>query len=432
MNNFFCVLYIFFLFNVLSSQAQEIPVYNHFYTTPYLLNPAEAGAYPFMNASINHRQQWRGVEGAPVVTTITFESPFDYKNWALGVNLRNFNRGLLSTTDFLATYAYTVYFRSSASLRFGLSAGLTANSIDVRQINDPSDPALANFLDNNIQPISNFGMKFESPIGLNFGVSLPQLFEPSYVNTKNFEAYDFSPFDEVTVMAYFKKRIDSKIVTKRSGRYKRRVKIEDTFSPLQIYALYQYSALVDERIELLTTLNLNENFWLGASYRLNYGASGMFGFNIKNVAFSYAYEPSSKLVQGFANGAHEVQLKLRIGEKKKLEQNKPKLRTLSRSETHNPRFSSEDVQLGGDEEQTAKRKYYVVVKEYKDFNSADKLVKQLKKDQDISSDIFYNKNNGVYYVYIYETYSKRDAYKDKKAAEELTKFKNIKVIIVDL
>jgi hypothetical protein len=74
MNNFFCVLYIFFLFNVLSSQAQEIPVYNHFYTTPYLLNPAEAGAYPFMNASINHRQQWRGVEGAPVVTTITVES----------------------------------------------------------------------------------------------------------------------------------------------------------------------------------------------------------------------------------------------------------------------------------------------------------------------------------------------------------------------
>ena len=432
MNKRFLVVFICLIFGSLKLMSQEIPVYNHYYSTPYLLNPAEAGSNPFMFASVNHRQQWRGVEGAPMVTTATFETAFDYQKWALGGQLRYFQRGLLSTADFLATYAYTIYLNKTSTLHFGLSAGLTSNNIDVTQIQDISDPAIASYLENNIQPIANVGLKLETPSGINFGFSMPRLFQPQYANSKNFENYEFSPFDEMTAMIYFKKRVDSKIVTKRNGKYKRRVKIEDTFAPLQIYAIYQYAELVGQRIELLSTLNLNESFWFGGGYRLNYGLVGLVGFNMKNLAFSYAYEPALTQVNGFQNGTHEIQLKLKIGDKIKLERNKPKLKSLSRESTHTPRFSSENVQLGGDEEQVQKRKYYVVVREFRDFNSADKLVKKLKAEQDIFADIFYNKENGIYYVYIYETFSRKDANRDKKAAEELTKFKNIKVIIVDL
>ncbi|WMN11744.1 PorP/SprF family type IX secretion system membrane protein [Marivirga salinae] len=417
---------------VLPSLAQELPVYNHFYTTPYLYNPAEAAAYPFRNVSVNHRQQWRGVEGAPVVTTLTFESPFDYKKYGLGATLRNFNRGLLSTNDFLVTYSYYVDLTKSATLHFGLSGGLTANSIDFSQIQDLSDPAIANFLDNNIQPISNVGLKLETASGINFGASLPRLFKPQYANTQNFEAFEISPFDEFTIMAYYKKRIDYKFVTRYNGRFKTRVRMDDIYSPFQVYAIYQYSQLVGQRIELLSTLNFNELFWIGGSYRLNYGMSGIVGFNMKKLAFSYAYEPSSKLVNGIANGSHEIQLKFTIGDKLKKLVERPKLKTLERTEEKAPRFSSQDVQLGGEEGQVQQKKYYVVVKEFRDFNAADRLVKKLKKDEDITADIFYNQKNGVYYVYIYETFSKRDANKDKKAAEELLNFKDIKVIVVDV
>jgi len=415
----------------LPSIAQDLPVYNHFYSTPYLYNPAEAAAYPFRNLSLNHRQQWRGVEGAPMVTTLTFESPFDYKKYGLGVTLRNFSRGLLTTTDFLATYSYRIDLTKNAALHFGLSGGVTTNSIDFSQIQDLSDPAINNFLDNNVQPISNVGFKLETASGINIGASLPRLFKLQYANTQNFEAFQLSPFDEFTIMAYYKKPLDYKLVTRRNGRFKKTVKLEDAYAPLQIYALYQYSQFVGQRIELSSTLNFNEVFWIGGSYRLNYGFSGIVGFNMKKLAFSYAYEPSSKLVNGFASGSHEVQLKFTIGDKLKKLVERPKLRSLDRSEERAPRFSSKDVQHGGDEDQVQKKKFYVVVKEFKDFNSADRLVKKLKKDEDITADIFFNKQNGIYYVYIYETFSRRDAYKDKKAAEELTKFKNIKVIIVD-
>jgi len=423
--------FFFLLVFELSSLAQELPVYNHFYSTPYLYNPAEAAAYPFRNVSLNHRQQWRGVEGAPVVTTLTFESPFDYKKYGVGATLRNFSRGLLSTTDFLATYSYRIDLTKNAAFHFGISGGVTSNSIDFSQIQDLTDPAISNFLDNNIQPISNVGFKLETSSGINIGASLPRLFKPQYANSQNFEAFELSPFDEFTVMAYYKKPLDYKLVTRRTGRFKRTVKLEDAYAPLQIYALYQYSQLVGQRIELLSTLNFNEVFWIGGSYRLNYGISGIVGFNMKKLAFSYAYEPSNKLVNGFASGSHEIQLKFTIGDKIKKLVERPKLKSLDRSEERAPRFSSQDVQHGGNEDQVQKKKFYVVVKEFKDFNSADRLVKKLKKEDEIIADIFYNERNGVYYVYIYETFSRRDAYKDKKAAEELTNFKNIKVIIVD-
>lgn len=160
--------------------------------------------------------------------------------------------------------------------------------------------------------------------------------------------------------------------------------------------------------------------------------SGIVGFKMKQLEFSYAYEPSSKLVEGVANGSHEIQLKFVIGDKIKKLVERPKLKPLTRTEERAPRFSSQDVQHGGDENQVQQKKYYVVVKEFKDFNSADQLVKKLKKDEDITADIFFNQKNGIYYVYIYETFSRRDAYKDKKAAEELLNFKNIQVIVVDV
>lgn len=426
----FVLLFSIFILE-LSSVAQQLPVYNHFYTTPYLYNPAEAAAYPFRTATINHRQQWMEVEGAPVVTTLTFESPFSYRKYGIGGTLRHFKRGLISTTDFLATYSYSVDLTRNTAVHFGISGGVTANSIDLSQVQDLSDPALYNFLDNNIQPLANVGFKIQTESGINIGASLPRLFKPQYVNTEHFEAFEISPFDEFTIMAYYKKPIAYKFVTRSNGRFKKRVKVEDVFAPLQVYALYQYSQVTGQRIELLSTLNFNELFWIGGSYRLNYGISGIVGFNMKKLAFSYAYEPSSKLVNGIANGSHEIQLKLTIGDKIKTLVERPKLQTLTRTQERAPRLSSKDVQLGGDNERIQKKNYYLVVKEYKDFNSADQLVKQLKKDEDITADIFYNEQNGVYYVYIYETTSRREANKNKKTAEEVTKFKNIKVIIVD-
>jgi type IX secretion system PorP/SprF family membrane protein len=432
MDNFLYILLILLTFSALQMSAQEMPVYNHYYNNPYLFNPSEAGSDGFMSVKFNHRQQWMGIDGAPVVSTLTFQTPFDYKKWAFGMNIRNFERGLITTMDAIATYAYTVYLTKTTTLHFGLSAGVTSNSLNLSEIENFNDPVLADFQNDNIQPLANFGFKLKSKSGINFGISLPRLLKPNYINSKDFVSYDFSPFDEVLVMGYYKRLLDKKIVNRKKRGVNRRIALENTYAPLQFYVIYKYSPLVDKRIEVLTTLDLGEHIWIGGAYRLNYGPSGIFGIKSGSFSFSYAYEPSNKLVSGFEQGTHEIQIGLNIGAKKKLQRSKPILRTIKKVETHQARFSKDDVQTGGsDAQEHTGKHYYVVLKEFRDFNSADDFGRRIKRDEELDTDIFYNKKTRVFYVYIFETDSSKEANKEKQAVMDLTKFKKVKIITID-
>lgn len=430
MGRFFCILTL--LFQSLLLHAQQIPVYNHYYNNPYLFNPAEVGSSGYLNFTLNHRQQWRGIEGAPVVSTLTFEAPFDYKKTTLGMSIRNYERGLITTNDLLATYAYTAYLTKTTTIHFGLSAGVTSTDINMEQIDDPDDPILAEYMQYNMQPIGNFGFKLKAKSGINLGIALPKLFNTSFINTRNFESYDFSPFDEILFMGYFKKRLEKKIVTRRYGRMKRRIEIEDPYAPLQMYLLYRYSKLTDERIEVLATLHLHEDFWVGGAYRVNYGPSGLVGFNISSLTFAYSYEPANHLVEGYTQGTHEVQLTINIGERKKQERTKPILRTLPKTETHRARYSVEDISEGGGEDKGVVKikKYYVVIKSFKDFDAADTFVRRLE-EKEIYANIFYNNADKRYHVYSYQTEKLKEANEQRKAIQELTNFKSVTIITVE-
>ncbi|MEJ2004924.1 MAG: PorP/SprF family type IX secretion system membrane protein, partial [Cyclobacteriaceae bacterium] len=106
-----------------SALSQQIPVYNHYFVNPYLYNPAEAGGEGYTTLHLNHRQQWRGLDGAPIVSTLTFELPFSSRSGNLGIYLRSYDRGLISTQDIMASFAYRIFLSKTTTLSFGLSAG---------------------------------------------------------------------------------------------------------------------------------------------------------------------------------------------------------------------------------------------------------------------------------------------------------------------
>src|SRR5690606_2407383 len=130
--------------------AQNLPVYNSYYINPYLYNPAEA-ATDYAYVFVNHRQQWMNIEGAPVLTTVNFNTRFDNSRGAIGVKMSNFQRGLLNTSDFALTYAYGIGLSEKSKLYFALSGGAITNNINLDEA-DMSDPAVASYLADNIQP----------------------------------------------------------------------------------------------------------------------------------------------------------------------------------------------------------------------------------------------------------------------------------------
>ena len=432
MRNLFYVVLIAQIISCNTGNAQNYAVYNSYYINPYLYNPAEA-ASEYTYVFVNHRQQWMGIEGSPVLTTVNFNTMLDNTRSGVGVKMSSFKRGLLSTTDVALTYAYGVSFSEKSRLYFALSGGAITNNIDITQA-DPSDPAVTNYLADNIQPAANFGMVYKSASGINFGVALPQLFAPKFNSASSFENTSVSPLDNVIVSAYYKKKLQGKIVNRTRKGVRKSVKTDESYAPIEFYALYKYAKAGNSQAEAMIKLNLSEHLWLGAGYRQSYGMSGSLGLAISKFLLSYSYEPGNQPEPSFSQGTHEIQLGLRLGDIKKFRKKTPVLRSTLRPQTeqHTARFQQDIPPLDNTIQLTteAKKKYYVVIKVFADFTSADRFKKELR-DQKFNAHLFYYEKDRKYYVHIFETEKSSEAYEEVRNLKTFTKVKGARVLTID-
>jgi len=417
----------------ISVHAQNYPVYNSFYINPFLYNPAEA-LTEYSQIYALHRQQWLNIEGAPVLSTLTFTTLMNESRAGIGGKISTYKRGLLSTTDFSLSYAYAIPMGQKNWLFLGLSGGAISNSIDLTKVTDPNDPAIAGYLANNFQPAAGFGMLYRSGSGLNVGLSLPQLFPPAFNSDASFTNTTVSPTDNVFVTIYYKRKVEGKIVSRNKGGLRKKVKTEDAIAPLEMYFNYKYSKFGNSQFELLAKLNLTQNFWLGGSYRLPYGFTGNLGINIQRFVFGYSYEPGNQPQDGFSQGTHEIILGLKLGQAKKFKRATPVLRstlTKSPTEKHTARFQEtvEDPDQINQQEGEAKKKYYVVIRLFNDFTQADVYKRKLIGDK-FNAEIFYNSQDKKYYVHVLETLKATDAHEEVRNLKTYTKLKDARVLIV--
>ena len=429
------IVLIFFFHCLCSlSYAQNYPVYNHFYVNPYLYNPAEAGSALRPAIFVNHRQQWRGVEGAPVLSTLSFHTPFNKSSALAGLNISSFKRGLLTTLDAQLTYGYSVPLSGESSFKLAISAGLVSHSLDFSQVDNPDDPALTNFLNNNQQFAGEFGVKYQSN-GLNVGVALPRLFAQDFINTASFENYKLNPFDEVLLMAYYKKRVDSYFKSKRRGRARYTKKVEAQYAPLELHFLYRYTSVGNNQFEALAKLNLSQSFWVGASYRQDYGITGNLGFNYSDFSLAYAYEPASKLVLGPVNGSHEIQLSYRFGKEvtgkvrqKRMKPQPTRINPAKAEEGHKARYQiSENKGYKNTSISSNGKRFIISVKTFKEFIHADTYQQYLKK-RNYDARIHFDKGANIYHVYISEVSRIREAKNELKRITQNKKFRKAKII----
>lgn len=428
----FCFVVICILASSSSILAQHYAVYNSYYMNPALYNPAEVlSSYTYL--FVNHRQQWMAIDGAPVLTTVNLHTRFDQRRAGFGVKASSFSRGILTTTDFMGTYGYAVPLSEGNALHFGLSAGAISNAIDLSG-SGADDPAVINYLANNIQPAGSFGLLLRTKAGLNFGVALPQLLSPRFNSAAHFENTNFSPIDNVIISTYFKRKVEGKIVTKRVKGVRRRVKLDNAYAPLELYALYSYSATGNNQFEVMGKLNFSTNFWLGASYRHAYGVIGSVGFNIDRFALAYSYEPGNQPVPAFSTGSHEIQIGLRLGKEKSPERPMPELRSLvkvERGPQHSARFqhSEDQSQVLNQSKATPKKKYYVVIRSFADFASADKYMNELIR-QKYNANIYYHPKDRKYHVYVFETTKSSEAFEEARNLKNHTKLRQATVLTV--
>lgn len=419
-----------------TAQAQNYPVFNSYYVNPYLYNPAEAINEHTQVFAI-HRQQWLNVEGAPKISAITFNTLLNDTRAGIGAKFSSYSRGLLTTTDISLSYAYGIPIGKKNWFIFGMSGGAISNQVDIDKISpnvDPDDPAISAYLANNLQPTANAGFLIRSASGLNLGVSLPQLFSPVFNGESSFGATTFSPIDNIFVSLYFRRKTESKTVTRRKGHIQRKIKTDEGVAPLELYANYKYSKAGNSQVELIGKLNLAQYFWVGATYKLPYGFAGNVGLTTSRFTMGYSFEPGAQPEEGFSQGTHEMIIGLRLGNIKKFKRKTPAVfrSTLTTTEEkHIARFQEtvENPDAVANAQKKDVKVYYVVIKSFTEFSLADEYKQKLRAEK-FNADVFYNPADKKFHVHVLKTEKVGEANDEVKNLKSFTKLKDARLMTV--
>ncbi|MFC2124788.1 PorP/SprF family type IX secretion system membrane protein [Bacteroidota bacterium] len=287
-------LYLFFLcfLVAITSQGQNNPVFGQFFTNPYLLNPAYVGIEGRAAMFLTHRQQWMGIDGAPVSSNFNFHGPL-VAGLSAGLNVYNDSRGLLSTNVASVTAGYALALSEKEYIRFGLSGGIGFRNFNLGEVDNPADPAIGDIVENSTFMAGNFGMSFHSGY-FTLGFAFPSIFDTGITPTNSLtnDEGGLNVLEKYTVNASYRFYFGLD---------------EMAFEPHLVY--YTYKG-IPSQLEAAGILHIKYNLWAGASYRQDFGISGLVGFKIGgsfSIGYSYTI-PSESMSLGIAT--HEFQLGL--------------------------------------------------------------------------------------------------------------------------
>jgi len=293
--------------------AQISPAFTQFFMNPYRINSSYAGIEGRPVIFLAYRQQWVGIEDAPATATFSMHAPLRF-GMNLGADFYHDTRGILNTNSFLFTVGYAIAFSQKDFLRFGLSGGLGFRNIDLSQVDNPTDPALLNIVENNLFLNGNFGISFHSGY-FSVGLSMPNLFEPNLNNTTTFENGNIAPFNELIA----------------NISYRFYFGLDDY--ALEPHILYRYSDVLPHQTEIAAVFHLKNIVWLGGSARISfsklnettnpetrqdYDFSAFGGVKIKNrMAIGYSYGLGIQSLPGIGESTHEISFSIQLGQKRR-------------------------------------------------------------------------------------------------------------------
>ena len=308
----FLLSFLFFSVTLGVSFGQRLPYFTHHIINPYIYNPAFAGYDKMAAVYLTHRQQWLGIEGAPVSTHLSFHSPVGNVNpISVGGDIIHDRLGVLrhSAVKLTAAYMVPLAVEKEHYLKFGLSAGVGMYQYDLQDANIGSDARLLEIAQNTTFPDARFGLLYRYE-GFALGASIPHLLSPPTGATRESGGVTFDKFSYLLASANYRFLLNAEKNT--------------TFEPT---VLFHYNRDIKSQVEALGRFTFNQSFWVGGGYQQQSGIAGLIGFKMKNLKFGYHYGIGGNELAGYSTGTHEVQLGLLIGKKKAELKRKPRLTT---------------------------------------------------------------------------------------------------------
>ncbi len=283
------VFLVFFLFTANNAQAQKFyegVLYPYNY---YNLNPAYTGYENNTSLLLNYRSAGSSIEGMPKQMMFGIHSPI-YKNMGLGLRIENYSEGLFNFFSGLIDYSYHVNIDKEQSLRFGVSIGYSANSIDNSKIVASDPMAIIEIASENFT-----GIRFITATGIVYRYNKFELSMASprlFISESNF------------------KPVLSTAINYQFDLMKNQIRL----TPF-VYALYGKDLSLTYDIMLIA--DYKNKFQLGLGYRNRKSLIISTGINFSDFRINYAADLSISKIASIYNALHEISITYGINNKEK-------------------------------------------------------------------------------------------------------------------
>ncbi len=281
-----------------TSKGQQDQSLSHYMFTQSAYNPGAIGFLDAISIQGIMRQQWTGVEGAPVTSFLLGEMPLKFLHGGVGLTLNTDKIASYNTTALALNYAY---HRKIKGLKVGLGLGLGFfnQKIDFSYFNTTNgDPLLSGGAEESGMIFSIDGGLFVAKEKLWYaGVSSRHINQGS-MSVEGGKVTQARKYYAVGGY-YFKWKRFKKLL----------------FNP-SVFAAYTKNIPLE--INLGMIVEYNKVFWAGVVYKHNNAVAVMAGAQYKDIKVSYAYDVGTHAYK--FGGTHEI----RVGYSFKLEIEKHK------------------------------------------------------------------------------------------------------------
>lgn len=279
---------MFLFFSVVCSAQQDSQYTQYMYNT-ISVNPAYAGSRGALSVFGLYRTQWIGLDGAPVTSTISVNTPLNNSNLGLGVSLVNDKIGPTNENTLSADLSYTIPTSDTFKLSFGIKGTANLFNLDLNKLSyeDQDDPQFQD-LNNKITPNIGAGVYWHSDRAY-LGVSVPNFIETNRYN------------DDDT--AIFKDKINYYFMAGYVFDLNYYVK----FKPAVLTKMVQGAPL---QVDVSGNFMFNDKFTVGLAYRWSASLSAMAGFQVSDGLYiGYGYDHETTQLRRYNSGSHEIFLR---------------------------------------------------------------------------------------------------------------------------
>ncbi|OYQ37643.1 hypothetical protein CHU92_07745 [Flavobacterium cyanobacteriorum] len=281
-----------------TAHAQQEPQYTQYMYNTLTVNPGYTGSTPGLEATLLHRSQWVGIDGAPVTQAFSIHSPVH--NGKIGVGLSAVNDRLGPSDEFYVdgNVSYTLFIGKAGRLAFGMKGGVRVLNIEWSRgrFFQGADPLLNTNINNKINPTVGAGAYYYTDKWY-AGVSVPNFIRNDY--------YDDIQEDAIASRQHYY------IITGYVFDLADDIKCKPA-----ILAKIVSGAPVT--VDFSANFLLQEKVTLGASYRWDDSVSALAGFQFtQNIFAGYSYDYTVTELQKYNNGSHEIILRFNLWPKAK-------------------------------------------------------------------------------------------------------------------